>query len=292
MGRHSVTGSPMAGDTQRVVSIIIPAHNEERALPRLLDALGAADGSSSEIVVVANGCSDRTADVARDHGVAVIETPVPSKIRALALGDQHATSFPRVYVDGDVVLGADDVRALCGALTGKVQAAGPTRHLPMDGVSVPVRWYYDVWQRLDGVRTELYGRGVIAVSEQGHARIRDWPETMSDDLHLAMSFAPEERQVVPEAAVTIRPPKTYRDLLRRRVRAMTGNARMATAPGAPAVRGAGATPASLFRMVRAEPRLLPGVIVFIATAVMSKLLGRRAVRRGDTTWLRDESSRR
>ncbi len=282
----------MGGDTQRVVSIIIPAHNEERALPRLLDALQGADGYPSEIVVVANGCSDRTADIARDHEVTVIETPVPSKIRALALGDQHATAFPRIYIDGDVVLGADDARALCDALTGRIQASGPTRHVPMDGVSAPVRWYYDVWQRLDGVRTELYGRGVIAVSEQGHARIRDWPETMSDDLHLAMSFAPEERTVVPGARVTIRPPKTYADLLRRRVRAMTGNTRMSAARGAPPVRGAGATPGALARMAMAEPRLLPGVVVFVATAAVSKLLGRRAARRGDTTWLRDESSRR
>ncbi|TDE94060.1 glycosyltransferase [Occultella glacieicola] len=275
-----------------MVSIIVPAHNEERSLPRLLDALDDPRWAPEEVIVVANGCSDRTAQVARARGVTVIETPIPSKIKALALGDARATSFPRIYVDGDVVLGADSARALCGALTDGVQAAGPIRSFPMARVSAPVRWYYDVWQRLDGVRTELYGRGVVAVSEVGHARIRDWPETMSDDLHLAMSFAPDERTVVAAARVTIMPPKTYRDLLRRRVRAMTGNARMAGTPEAPAVRSAGASPAAIGRMVAAEPRLLPGAAVFVVTAAISKLLGRRAARRGDTTWLRDESSRR
>ncbi|WP_193313027.1 glycosyltransferase [Georgenia subflava] len=275
-----------------MVSIIIPAHNEERVLPRLLEALEAGGTSPMEVVVVANGCTDGTAEVARRAGTTVIETPVPSKIRALALGDRSATTFPRIYVDGDVVLGRSDVAALCDALGDGVHAVGPTRVLPMEGVPRAVRWYYEIWQRLDGVRSELYGRGVVVVSERGHERLRDWPETMSDDLQMAMSFAPAERRVVADAQVVIMPPRSYRDLLRRRVRAMTGNARMAADPRAPAVRRSGAGLPAIARIVREEPRLVGAAGVFLATAAVAKLLGRRAVRRGDTAWLRDESSRR
>jgi glycosyltransferase involved in cell wall biosynthesis len=102
-----------------VTSIVVPAHNEERVLGRTLSAL-LADTSPSEfdVVVVANGCTDGTAEVARGFGgVRVVETDVPSKSHALRLGDETAAGFPRVYLDADVVLPAAHVRALCAALS-------------------------------------------------------------------------------------------------------------------------------------------------------------------------------
>ena len=52
-----------------MISVIIPAHNEERVIARTLEAMvaGASPGEL-EIIVVANGCSDATADVARGFG--------------------------------------------------------------------------------------------------------------------------------------------------------------------------------------------------------------------------------
>ncbi|QDB80225.1 glycosyltransferase family 2 protein [Georgenia wutianyii] len=272
-------------------AIIIPAHDEEHVLGRLLAALP-ADGAT-EVVVVANGCTDRTADVARGYaGVRVVDTPVPSKVQALALGDSLTSRFPRFYVDGDVVVTTEDLRALAAALDEPgVHAAGPTRELVMEGVSRTVRAYYAVWQRLPGVRAELYGRGVIAVDEEGHSRLAGWREAMSDDLVAAMSFAPHEVRVVPTARVLIQPPRRYGDLLRRRVRAMTGNHRLARDSSAPVVRGSGAGLGTLLALARAEPRLAPGVAVFLGTAAIARLRARWAISRGSTVWLRDESSR-
>lgn len=272
-----------------MTSIVVPAHNEERVLGRTLSALldDAAPGEF-DVVVVANGCTDATADVARGFaGVRVVETEVPSKSNALRLGDEVAAGFPRLYLDADVVLPAAQVRALCAALTGGVLAAGPRRSLPMDGVGRPVRWYYDVWQRLPHVRDELYGRGVIALSEQGHGRLGPWGDVMADDLAVATAFGPDERAIVADAVVEIRPPRTYADLLRRRVRAMTGNARLA-AGERPAARAQPRTGwRDLRRIVAAEPRLAPKALLFLGTAVVARLRARRA----DGTWLRDESSR-
>lgn len=279
-------------DTAPVISVVVPAHNEASGLPRLLEALTPpANAERLEIVVVANGCTDATAEVARRFDVTVLETPVASKVRALALGDTAATSFPRVYVDGDVVISHRDVVRLAESLTGGVHAAGPRRVLPMTGASVLVRWYYEVWQQLPGVRTELYGRGVVAVDEVGHRRLQGWGEVMSDDLLVAMSFSPAERTVVEDAAAVIQPPKRYRDLVRRRVRAMSGNARLVASPDAPAVRGSGASPRFLAALALRHPRLIPGVVVFVGTAALAQVRARSALRRGDTTWLRDESSR-
>lgn len=283
--------APPVGGT--VASVVVPAHDEESVLGELLRAL-TSGGTPVDVVVVANGCSDGTAAVARGvPGVRVVETPVPSKMRALALGDRHVSSFPRFYVDADVVLDAADLHLLVAALReAGTHAVGPERRLDLTGASWLVRAYYSVWTRLPGVRRELYGRGVIGVDEAGHHRLADWRETMADDLVAAMSFSPEELRVVPGAEVLIRTPRTYPDLLRRRVRAMTGNRRLARDAAAPPQRPAGNGLTTLVSLTRHEPRLLPAVAVFLGTAVLARSRARWAVARGSTVWLRDESSRR
>src|SRR5437868_13705966 len=57
------------GPVQRFL-ILVPAHNEERLLPSLLDNLHQLDYPSAlySVHVVADNCTDRTADLARANG--------------------------------------------------------------------------------------------------------------------------------------------------------------------------------------------------------------------------------
>ncbi|MFE4635327.1 glycosyltransferase [Streptomyces sp. NPDC056773] len=286
-----------------MTSIVIPAHNEGRVIGRLLDALLAeAPATGPDIVVVCNGCTDDTAAVAAARGprVRVVEIPTPSKHRALRVGDEHARGFPRLYVDADVVVGAADVRALADALatTPALLAAAPGRDIPLTGCAWPVRAYYRVWQLLPAVREGLFGRGVIAVSEPGHARLAALPPLMADDLAASLAFEPGERQVVESARVVVLPPRTWGDLIKRRVRAATSSAELERFQAARASGSAEAQPSArtgtgdLRALLRAQPRLLPGVVVFVVAALAARRGSRRAIRSGDfSTWLRDESSR-
>ncbi|MCX4631837.1 MULTISPECIES: glycosyltransferase [unclassified Streptomyces] len=288
-----------------MTSIVIPAHNEGRVIGRLLDALLAdTPASGPDIVVVCNGCTDDTAAVAGARGprVRVVEIPTPSKYTALRIGDEHARGFPRLYVDADVEFGAAGVRALALALAAgpELLAAAPGRDIPLSGCAWPVRAYYRVWQRLPAVREGLFGRGVIAVSEPGHARIAALPPLMADDLAASLAFAPEERRVVEAARVVVHPPRTWGDLIRRRVRAATSSAeleRFQAAEAAGSTEGAHAPSArtgtgDLRALLRDRPSLLPGVVVFVVAALAARRGARKAIRTGDfSTWLRDESSR-
>ncbi|MEU8266280.1 glycosyltransferase [Sphaerisporangium sp. NPDC049002] len=272
-------------------SVIIPAHNEGRVVGRLLARLleEAAPGEF-DIVVVANGCDDDTASVARGFGVTVIETPVPSKREALRLGDEAARAHPRVYVDGDVEMGTADVRALRDALLGGSLAAAPERALVLRDRPWTVRAYYAVWSRLPAVREGLFGRGVIAVSEEGNRRIMDLPPVMGDDLAASLAFTPAERQVVRTAHAVIHPPRTLGDLMRRRVRAVTVVAEIEQGPMAGQEARTGLR--DLIAIGARAPWLLPHLGVFLAVTVAARARARRAVRAKDyTTWLRDESSR-
>lgn len=276
---------------------MIPAHNEERVIGRLLDSLldDPAD-DRTDIVVVCNGCTDGTARIASERGprVTVVEIPVPSKHAALRAGDDHALGFPRIYVDADVVLTGADVRALAEPLAdgaSGVLATAPERHLPLAGCAWRVRAYYRVWQRLPAVREGLFGRGVIAVSKEGHARIAALPPLMADDLAASLAFTAEERRVVDGARVVVHPPRTWRDLIKRRIRAMVSTAQVEEHRG-PEEASARTSTADLKAMLRGEPRLITSVVVFAAAAVVSRRRAQKAIRARDfDTWLRDDSSR-
>ena len=278
-----------------VAGIVVPAHDEQAVLGQLLARLTeSARPGELEVVVVANGCTDGTAALARSFSpaVRVVETAIAGKRAALRLGDEAVTAYPRLYVDADVELGTEDVRRLCAALAEPgVLAAAPARRFDMRGRSWPVRWYYDVWTRLPEVRDGLFGRGVLALSEAGHRSVAALPAVMADDLAVSLAFGPAERTVVPGATVLIRPPRGWRDLLRRRVRAQVGTVQIeqdAVRPDA----SARTSVRDLLGLARREPLLAIRIPLFLAVAVLARTTARRAVRAGDfTTWLRDESSR-
>jgi hypothetical protein len=274
-----------------LASVVVPAHNEARGLRANLTALldGLPEGAL-DVVVVCNGCTDDTAAVARTvPGIRVLEIPEPSKARAVEVGNRATSAYPRLHLDADVTLGGADVVRLVDALREDgVHAVAPERVVPTDSASWPVRAFYRVWQALPQVREGLFGRGVVALSAVGQARVDALPSMMSDDLAMSEAFAEDERRIVSSAVVVVRPPQTVADLVRRRTRIATGNAQYD---------GSGATRSStslrtLAAMGLRDPRVGLCLPVFLGIAIRARWGARRAVRAADfTTWLRDESSR-
>ena len=56
------------------LSVVIPAHNEERVIGRTLGAIRSQGATVHEVIVVCNCCRDRTATCARRAGVRVLIT--------------------------------------------------------------------------------------------------------------------------------------------------------------------------------------------------------------------------
>ncbi len=277
------------------ISVVIPAHNESAVLGRLLSALLAdAEPGELEIVVVANGCTDDTADVAAGFGTAVkvVQSPVPSKHHALRLGDENVQAFPRLYVDADIVLTTAGARAVAQALREPgVLAAAPGRKLELSKRPLVVRWYYHVWEKLPGVEQALYGRGVIGVTAEGYKRIGSLPELMGDDLAASIAFSSDERAIAGSQSAIVHAPRTTADLLRRRVRSLTSAAQLHEIMPA-ATDGARTSVRDLVSLILSKPSLLPKMPVFLAVTVIARRRARKPIQSGDyQTWLRDESSR-
>lgn len=284
-------GSPVGGrQGPGSVSVIIPAFNEAQVIGRLLDGLAVTHlRPQFDVVVACNGCTDDTETVAGRHPLRprVVSIPQGSKFLALQAGDEAAELFPRFYIDADVVITAEDLLSLADVLTSSsMLAVCPERELDLRRSSWFVRAYYRVWQRLPVVTEGLFGRGVLGVTKEGFARLVDRPDVLGDDLYFHQRFAPEERAIVRGTHVMIQAPRTMVDLLRRRIRISQGNTQLAD-PAHTAT-----TPTSsgdLLRLVRADVRIIPGVVVFLLVTVAARTMARG--RRPDSPWLRDESSR-
>lgn len=82
-------------------SIVIPAHNEEQTIRECCLQL-AADDRVSEVIVVANACTDATIAKAREGKATVIETDHKGKGNAIKVGIALAREEVILLFDGDI----------------------------------------------------------------------------------------------------------------------------------------------------------------------------------------------
>ncbi len=125
-----------------MVSFIIPAHNEALLLSRTLDAIHSAVKSLStslayEIIVADDASTDTTADIARQHGAAVVHVNHRQISKTRNSGAAAATGDVFIFIDADTTIdhavlqaAIDQLRA--GAVGGG-SAIGFDGRLPLYG---------------------------------------------------------------------------------------------------------------------------------------------------------------
>jgi glycosyltransferase involved in cell wall biosynthesis len=277
-------------------SIIIPAYNEGQVIERCLDAvLADAKPGEFEIVVVCNGCKDDTAERARRYGdrVTVVETPVGSKIGALNLGDDHATRFPRFYVDADIQLSTQAIREVAALLTddSPILVAAPSAIVAYEDRPLLVRSFYRVWTSLPYFQENMIGSGVYAFSKRGRERFDRFPDIISDDEFARLTAAPHERRALKTATFTIHPPRSLAGVLKINTRARAGNYELRAK--APEMLKNGNTSASRsLEVILASPKLWPHAPIYLGVMFLAKLKAHEKLKkRQEKIWDRDDSSR-
>ena len=112
------------------LSIVIPAHNEERVIGRTLATIRMQGAAVHEAIVVCNGCRDRTAARARQDGARVVVTDRCGVSLARNLGARHASGDTLLFVDADVLLAPGLVSAVAAAVGRWRQVVGTVRVVP------------------------------------------------------------------------------------------------------------------------------------------------------------------
>lgn len=183
------------------VTCVIPAYNEAARIGGVLAAV-LAHPLVGEVVVVDDGSSDGTAQIARDMGARVIQSPqnglTPQnrgKTRALEAGMAAAAGRFILMLDADLQgLTAQDVHALLTpVLTGQADvsislrgnAPAPWRALGLDYISgervVPRDWVLERRSDLDGLAGfgfEVWLNG-IWIDRRASIHVARWPKVRS-----------------------------------------------------------------------------------------------------------------
>lgn len=289
------TVDTLAG-ADRTISVIIAAHNEEAVLGACLEALLAQpEVARMQIIVSANGCTDDTVGVARRYGVEVLDRPEPGKSAAMNAAERIAVGSARIYLDADIIVPADGIRAVLAPLDADPPplAVVPRRRVNTSGRTWPVKGYFAINERLPVYRGGLFGRGMITLSQDGRARFGEFPAMIADDLFVDSQFTAAEKAETAEVEVVVDAPHTTRDLLHRLVRVRRGNAQLRAAAAAGRI-GTPVRPADRWAWLRevlgAEPHLVFAAVPYVTITVVAALLARRSPESAPS-WGRDESTR-
>lgn len=86
------------------ISVVIPAYNEEKYLPRTLESLKKLDRKPDEVIVVDGGSTDKTGKVAKEHGAKVLSVPHRGIGFARQQGLAATKSDVIAFTDADTVV--------------------------------------------------------------------------------------------------------------------------------------------------------------------------------------------
>jgi glycosyltransferase involved in cell wall biosynthesis len=149
---------PLALKSPRV-SIIIPAHNEEKYIATTLEALKRQNYLLHEVIVVANGCTDRTAEVARGQCHRLIILSEKSLGVARNLGARLARGDLLLFLDADTLLEPGALKKITADFTPEY-AAGTLRGVP-DCPRLKYKFIYSVKNLTHQTKFHRGSAGVI-----------------------------------------------------------------------------------------------------------------------------------
>jgi glycosyltransferase involved in cell wall biosynthesis len=122
------------------ISIIIPAHNEEGYIRSTLDSINSQRYPDFETIVVANGCTDATVEMARGHCTTLVTLSTKSLGVSRNLGAKLAHGDILIFLDADTELSPRALRIIGSKFT-DADAAATVKGRP-DNPYWPFRMIY------------------------------------------------------------------------------------------------------------------------------------------------------
>ncbi len=274
-------------------TVVIPAHNEASLIgENLRNIITGVSPGELETIVVCNGCTDNTAQVAQSVSpeIRVVEISTASKIAALNAGDKIATTFPRIYIDADISLSTGGVRALATALdTSQPRVAIATLHNNVERSSALVRSYYRAWERTPFRQGPGAICGMYAVNKSGRDRWGEFPDVIADDGFVMSHFAANERITVSEHRYSHAAPRTIRSVFEVRRRVYRGGNQLSALRPTESPFDARRSMFGVIRQIRSRRDVVDAVVYFAVNAAAK--LAERFATTANPAWNRDDSSR-
>jgi len=272
------------------LGIVAPACNEASVVRPFLESLLTQQGVTLDAVLVANGCRDLTAQIARSfvpafrragHRLRVVETPIASKTGALNLGESRLTRFPRAYIDADVVLSPDAL----GRLVSILDHTAPRLASPALSLTPQPTWLAnEIAGHIEGLppySCDVVGGGIYAVNAAGRARWAKFPDVIADDAYVVSRFGVTERVRLADVSFRPRFPGIER-LLPTFTRWEAGLLQLSRM----GVRRSQASRRMLAGLILRNPRRWVSSLILIGLKAVARRQARRQLDRGPSPWAR------
>lgn len=282
-------------------TLIIPAHNEEAVIARCLNtALADAPSHDSvEVIVAANGCTDRTVEVARECApqALVLDLPEGSKTGAINAANNAASGFPRIYLDADIECDYGSLSAIAEALRAPgIMAAAPAIRLDLSHGNRLIKAYYRAWMKQPFAKAGKGGAGCYGLSQAGLESVGRFPDIIGDDIWIHTRFPDSAKRYVSRDAEgrpvysVVRPPATAWGQVKVEVRRMFGNAEVRRRFPSPYFRAANKGGGLLGSLKSGASAF--DLLVFYCVKLLVRLEMKRKTWAGSqSAWTRDLSSR-
>jgi glycosyltransferase involved in cell wall biosynthesis len=203
------------------VSVIIPAFNEEQYLSATLAALQLNDFPKSdyEIIVVNNGSTDRTSEIAQKAGVRLVETGRRFVGAARNLAAREATGEIFAFLDADCVPALDWLREGVRSLSLEYCITGAKVGVPDDA-----GWMERVWfsqSKKGRIETTHINSGNLFVPRALFHGLEGFDESLSsgEDAELCMRAKSQVRIIADDSirVVHLGNPKSIKAFVKREV---------------------------------------------------------------------------
>ncbi|MFC5468856.1 glycosyltransferase family 2 protein [Cohnella suwonensis] len=134
-----IIDTPAGQESSPVVSVIVPVMNERKTLRRVLEEASRVH-PKTEVIVVVNGSTDGSLEIARKSGakVLVYESPLGHDV-GRSIGAREAQGNILLFIDADMVIPAAILRAFVNSISQGADVAlndysGPVKKFTVHGV--------------------------------------------------------------------------------------------------------------------------------------------------------------
>jgi glycosyltransferase involved in cell wall biosynthesis len=194
------------------VSIVIPMKNAERTLERCLAAIAGSAVAPLETIVVDDGSTDRSLEIAARFPVRVVPGPSPGGVSsARNLGARRASGDVLFFTDSDVVIGPATLGAIVRRLADTAVdgiVGVPSQRRVFNGFLSDYKnlWLRYTYLRLDGDLSVLYS-SVVAIRREAFERSEGFdaryrrPNIEDSDLGKRLAERGVRLRVAPEVEI-------------------------------------------------------------------------------------------
>jgi len=219
---------------EKTVSVLLPVRNGERWMRAKLESIYGLDYPRDlmEVIVVCDGCRDRTAQVAAEFtapNLHVLSIPPSGKAEALNVAIERSRGEILLFTDVRQILAPDSLRELVACFSDPEVGVASGELVIRDGAthaeaSVGLYWRYEKWIRRNLSRVDSVLGATGAIYAMRRSLARKLPRgTILDDVNLPLgAFFQGYRVVLDGAARAYDEPASLRTEFRRKLRTQAG----------------------------------------------------------------------